>query len=316
MSPQVEAVLFIFGLVAVGYLAGITGYLKAEAGDALAEFAVSVALPLLLFRTMQSADFHGAAPWSLWGTYFASVAVAWTLGHLVTTRVFGRDARAGVVGGVSASFSNTVLLGIPLVLGVFGQKGFEILALIVSVHLAVMMAASIIIFAILDGSGEGGVQPLALAKDFVAKLVRNPLLIGIAAGLAFRLAGLELPALGVRFVDALAGIAGPLALFSIGLSMRRYGISGNVRAGMALAGLKLLVMPAVTLALALLFGLSPLAAQVAVITASLPTGVNAYLIAVQFGTGHAISTNAMMIATSSAVLTASFWLFVLQVVFG
>src|ERR687898_2788748 len=85
MSPLTETVLFVFALVALGYLAGLTGYLKAETGDALSQFAVGVALPLLLFRTMVEADFHGAAPWSLWTTYFVAVAVVWTCGHLVTT---------------------------------------------------------------------------------------------------------------------------------------------------------------------------------------------------------------------------------------
>ncbi|MER8439304.1 AEC family transporter, partial [Mesorhizobium sp. M1393] len=75
MSPLIETVLFVFGLVALGYLAGLTGYLKAEAGEAIAEFAVGVAMPLLLFRTMVNADFHGAAPWSFWGAYFAAAAV-------------------------------------------------------------------------------------------------------------------------------------------------------------------------------------------------------------------------------------------------
>jgi predicted permease len=314
MSPQVEAVLFIFGLAALGYLAGLTGYLKAEVGDALGEFAVGVAVPLLLFRTMLSADFHGAAPWSLWIAYFSAVVVAWAAGHLVTTRFFGRDARAGVVGGVSSSFSNTVLLGIPLVLGVYGQAGFEVLALIVSVHLAVMMAATIIVFAVVEREGAS-FDPVAMATGFVGRLARNPLIIGIAAGLAWRLGGLPMPSLAMRFVDALAGIAGPLALFSMGLGLRRYGISGNVRAGIALAGLKLLLMPGVALGMALLFGLPPLAAQVAVITAALPSGINCYLIAVQFGTGHALASNTMTIATASAVVTTAFWISVLAAVY-
>ena len=63
MSPLVETSLFIFGLVALGYIAGATGYLKTETGEALAEFAVGVALPLLLFKTITTADFHGSAPW-------------------------------------------------------------------------------------------------------------------------------------------------------------------------------------------------------------------------------------------------------------
>ncbi len=316
MPPQVEASLFIFGLVAIGYLAGLSGYMRAEAGEALGEFAVGVALPLLLFRTMLSADFHGAAPWTLWATYFSSVAIAWIIGHLVTTRVFGRDARAGVVGGVSSAFSNTVLLGIPLVLGVYGQQGFEVLALIVSIHLGAMMAATIIIFAILEGGGEKGFRPLTLLTDFVRKLAVNPLIIGIVCGLLFRLTGLPLPSLAQRFVDGLADIAGPLALFSMGLGLRRYGISGNLRAGFTLAALKLFVMPAITLAMALAFGLPPLAASVAVLTAALPAGVNCYLVAVQFGTGQALASNTITIATGFAVLTTAFWIAVLHAIFG
>jgi malonate transporter len=315
MSPQVEASLFIFGLVAIGYLAGVTGYLRAEIGEALGEFAVGVALPLLLFRTMLSADFHGSAPWALWGAYFSSVAIAWIVGHLVTTRIFGRDRRAGVVGGVSASFSNTVLLGLPLVLGVYGQAGFEVLALIVSVHLGAMMAATIVIFALLEGGAEG-FRPLALARTFVAKLAANPLIVGIAAGLAWRFTGLPLPPLAARFVDGLGAIAGPLALFSMGLGLRRYGISGNVKAGLTLALLKLMVMPAITLAMALLFGLPPLAASVAVLTAALPAGVNCYLVAVQFGTGQALASNTITIATGLAVVTTAFWISILHAIFG
>jgi hypothetical protein len=315
MSPQVEAALFIFGLVAIGYLAGLTGYLRAETGEALGEFAVGVALPLLLFRTMLSADFHGAAPWSLWAAYFSSVAIAWAVGHLVTTRIFGRDARAGVVGGVSASFSNTVLLGIPLVLGVYGQAGFEVLALIVSVHLGAMMAATIVVFAVLEG-GDKGFRPLDLARTFVGKLAANPLIIGIVAGLAWRMTGWPLPSLAVRFVDGLGNIAGPLALFSMGLGLRRYGISGNLRPGVTLALMKLVAMPAIMLGMAALFGLPPLVASVAVLTAALPAGVNCYLIAVQFGTGQALASNTITLATGLGVITTSFWIMVLHAIYG
>ena len=48
VSPITETVLFVFGLVALGYAAGWSGYLKAQTGDGLSEFAVGVAMPLLL----------------------------------------------------------------------------------------------------------------------------------------------------------------------------------------------------------------------------------------------------------------------------
>lgn len=316
MSPLVETVLFVFGLVAFGYLAGATGYLRTEIGDSLSEFAVGVALPLLLFRTIISADFHGAAPWAFWGAYFAAVVVAWTVGHLVTTRLFGRDGRAGVVGGVSAAFSNLVLLGIPFTLGVFGIDGFEVLSLLISVHLPTMLMASIILFEFFGrGAGEA-LRPVTILQTFLRRLFSNPLVIGILAGWAWRLTGLPLPRLVFHFVDALAGIAAPLALFAMGLGLRKFGISGSIVPALALSAIKLLLMPAVALGFAFVFGLPPLSAKVLVAAAALPSGVNSYLIAIQFGTGQALASNQITFATGLAVVTSAFWLSVAQAMFG
>jgi predicted permease len=316
MTPLTETVLFVFSLVALGYLAGLTGYLKPASGEGISEFAVNVAMPLLLFQTMVKSDFHGVAPWSLWGAYFAAVAVTWAAGHLVTTRVFGRDARAGIVGGVSSAYSNVVLLGAPFILGIFGASGFEVLSLLVSIHLPIMMMASIVLFEMFGrGSGET-VHPLRVVKSFLRRLFINPLIIGILAGLAWRLTGAPLPDLVERLVDTLADTAGPVALFAMGLSLRRFGISGNIRPALALLGLKLFLMPALVLVFVWLLGLPPLTAKVAVVVAALPSGINSYLIAVQFNTGQALASNQMTLATASAVVTTSFWLTVVVHIFG
>ncbi|MGN6772064.1 MAG: AEC family transporter [Rhizobiaceae bacterium] len=316
MSPLVETVLFVFGLAALGYVSGICGYLKPAIGDAVAEFAVKVSLPVLLFRTMAHADFHGAAPWTLWTVYFFAAAVTWIAGHLTVTRIFGRNGAAGVVGGVSAAFSNTVLLGIPFILGVYGRDGVEILSLIISVHLAVMMVASIVLF---ETFGEGRKAPVRrreLAIGFLFKLFGNPIIVGILAGLVWHLMGLGLPSLAGRFVDAIADTAGPLALFAMGLSLRKFGISGNLLPSVTLSALKLVLMPAIVLAAAWLFGLPPLAAKIAVTTASMPTGVNSYLIAVQFRTSQGLASSQLTLSTVMAVVTTAFWLTVAHAVFG
>ena len=316
MSLIVETVLFVFGLVALGYLSGLTGYLSTETGDALSTFAVGVALPLLLFRTMINADFHGSAPWAMWGAYFSSVVVAWTAGHLVTTRVFGRDSQAGVVGGVATAFSNLLLLGVPFIQRVLGQQGFEILSLLIAVHLPTMIMASIILFSVFGTGAHPPAGPFDMIRGFVRRIIKNPLIVGILLGLVWRMTGLALPGLAERIVDSLADIAGTIALFAMGLGLRKFGISGNVRPALALSALKLILMPAVALLMALAFGLPPLTAKVVVAAAALPSGVNSYLIATQLGTGQALASNQMTIATAGAVVTLTFWLTVAQMVFG
>ncbi|TIW47150.1 MAG: AEC family transporter, partial [Mesorhizobium sp.] len=76
------------------------------------------------------------------------------------------------------------------------------------------------------------------------------------------------------------------------------------------------LMPGLVLGLVWVLGLPPLTAKVAVVAAALPSGINSYLIAVQFNTGQALASNQITIATASAVVTTSFWLTVVLHVFG
>jgi malonate transporter len=316
VSPVLETILFVFGLVALGYLAGLSGYLKAEVGDALTEFAVGVALPLLLFRTMVGADFHGSAPWALWTAYFSAAAAVWLVGHLAMTRIFKRDSQIGVVGGFSSAYSNLVLLGIPFMLGVYGQDGFEILSLLIAVHMPAMTMVSIILFDVFGHRKSGSITAGEIFRAFLRRVLPNSLMIGILAGVMWRATGIDLPPLVVRLIDSLADVAGPLALFAMGLGLRKFSISGNILPAAILSLLKLFLMPAVALGAALLLGLPPMTAKVAVAAASLPAGVNSYLLAVQFGTGQGLASSQMTIATACAAVTTAFWLTVAHAVFG
>lgn len=316
MSLLAETLAYIFGLIGLGYATAWSGLLRPGAGEGLTDFAIGVAMPVLLFRTMAVADFSDVTPWLLWGCYFAAAAVAWAAGHFVAARLFGREPQAAVIAGLSASYSNLVLFGGPFILSVFGQPGFEVMTLILAIHLPVMMAVSIVLFEWVRRHDAGPPSARRMLRDFARNVVGNPLVLGMLAGFLWRLSGFSLPSAAGRLVDTLATIAAPLALIAMGMGLRRFGISGNVRPAMALAALKLLLMPAAALALALVFALPAPTAMVLVVAAGLPTGINPYLIASRFGTGQAISSNTMTVATLGAMLTAGMWAAVVQAIFG
>jgi predicted permease len=309
--------LSIFGLIGTGYGVARTRLLRENVGGALAEFVFTIAIPVLLFRTLANADFSGVAPWPLWATYFVGVAVTWTLSHLLIRRVFGRDARSGVVAGVSASFANTVLIAIPLVQTVVGDGGMVALLIIVSVHLPVMMLASLLLFEWAqraDGKRLAKLDSAGIVRRFVSGLISNPIIIGIVAGGIWRLSGFDLIGVPGRIVDSLAQVAGPVALFAAGMGLARYGIARNIPQALVITVLKLGLMPGVVLGVGLLFGLPPVFLAAAVITAACPTGVNAYLIATRFGTGQAVSSNAMTLSTLLGAVSTGLWLTVLRLV--
>jgi malonate transporter and related proteins len=319
MPPFVETILFIFALIVIGYGAAALGLLKAQTGEGLSTFVVSVALPMLLFRTLLAADFGSGLPWGLWIAYFSGIAVTWTLGHITIRQVFGRDARAGVVAGVTSAFANLVLLGLPLIAGIYGPEGLLLLSLIISIHLVILMAVSMLLFEWAqhkDGVSKGSIGIVAFVRSFGLQLIRNPLIVGILCGLIGRLIGLELPSLGSRLVNSLADIAAPLALFAMGMSLRNFGLAGHLMPAAALTFLKLMVMPTVVLVMALILNLPPLTAQVAVVSASMPAGVNSWLIANKFNTGQRLASTAMTMSTPLAALSTLFWVFVAAHVFG
>ena len=98
--------------------------------------------------------------------------------------------------------------------------------------------------------------------------------------------------------------------------LEKFSVSGNIRPALVLTAVKLFLMPAVALAVAVVAGLPPFTTKVVVMAAALPSGVNSYLIAAQFGTGQALASNQMTIATAAAVATTSLWLLVLHLLFG
>ncbi|MCO6826826.1 AEC family transporter, partial [Pseudomonas aeruginosa] len=153
-----------------------------------------------------------------------------------------------------------------------------------------------VLFDLFGQRKDGGIRAGEILRAFVRRVLPNPLMVGILAGVMWRLTGFELPGVIDRLIDALADIAGPLALFAMGLSQRKFSVSGHVMPAAVLSLLKLFLMPALVLAAALLFGLPPMTAKVAVTAAALPAGVNSYLLAVQFGTGQGLASSQISIA--------------------
>jgi len=313
MSDVALNVLPVFALILLGWVLVRAGYLREELGEGLGEFVFRVAVPVLLFRTIAEADFAGGAPWRIWVAYFAGVAVTWAIAHLVATLGFKRDHRIGVLAGVSAAFANTVFIGLPLVSRVVGEDGLVAISVLLSVHLPTMMIAGTVLMERAERK-EGVREPQSLSElllGIVRNLVRNPLVIGLFAGALFHTGGVPLVGPVKVMVDQVAGMAAPAALMSIGMALVRYKVAGNARIALAMTALKLLLLPGCVYVACRLLGLTPEWTAAMVLTASVPTGVNAWLLANHFGVGHALASSTITMTTALGVFTVSFWAWLL-----
>ena len=313
MSTVVQDVLPVFLLIFIGWLLVKSGYMKAEMGEALGDFVFRVAVPVLLFKTIAVSDFHGASPVRLWIAYFSGVAVTWTLGHFLATRMFSKDRRIGVLAGISSAFANNVFIGLPLVSQLVGNEGIVALSILLAVHLPLMMIAGTILMEQAEAK-ETGKQAETIRKvlfQIGRNLATNPLIVGIVAGSVFH--GLSIPLTGVlkTVVDQIAAMAAPAALLSLGMAVQKYGTSDSFALSIGTSLLKLMILPASVWAACSLLGLNPNWTAAMVLTASVPTGVNAWLIANRFGVGHGLAASTITLTTAIGVVTVSFWAWLL-----
>jgi len=160
-----------------------------------------------------------------------------------------------------------------------------------------------------DGVDETPIGVVSIAKSLARNLLTNPLIIGILAGIVWRLTGFGISGVAKQVTDLLGGTTGPLALIALGMGLIKYGIRGNLAPAFGLSVLSLIVMPAVIwLAGSHVFLLPPVWLGVAVLGAACPTGVNAYLFAIHFKTGEGLATNSIVLSTLGSIITLPLWL--------
>jgi malonate transporter and related proteins len=304
-----DIVLPVFGVIAVGYICAWTGLLRERVAEGVSDYVYTVAIPLLIFRTLSEANLPEVSPWGYWFVYFAGAGAAWTIGQALSSRVFGRNVRETIIHGFTSGQSNIVLVGIPLVLSAFGEPGAVPLFLLVAVNLPLMMTtASLMMEA--TGAGLSRAALLNLARNLATNLV----LVAFLAGVAAQVVGVRPGGTVKAIIDLIAQSSVPCALFAMGLALRRYGIVGDLSMTTVVAVLKLIVHPLIVwLLVTYVIPLPPVLAGVAVLFAAMPCGINAYLLAERYRSGVAAAAGAVSVSTSLSIVSISFWLWMIGV---
>ncbi len=308
MSAVFDIVLPIFALVALGWGLAVTGVLPMSVGEGLAAFAATVGIPLLLFETLVRADLESASPWQVWGCYYPAAALAWILGQTIGRHVFDLTLRTSVIAGMGATFANIGFVGLPLTQRAFGDHGVLIATMVISIHLPIWMTTATILLLRAEAQATGGASvPEAVGRVTMAVL-RNPIILGLAAGIVAHFAGFRPTGILERTIHTVGGVAGPIALVSLGMSMHGQSLRGEVAPALTMSAIKLVALPAFVLVACRIGGADSDIVGPLVMIGSVPTGINVYLVATQFQVGRRLASNIVSVTTAAAAVTASGWL--------
>src|SRR3954466_13959689 len=105
----------VFALIAAGYAAVLFRFVSESAHKGISEFAFSIAIPALLFRTIVVSEFTVKSPYRMWGAYYGAPTITWLAGLALSAlrRARRQDREDGVVFAIGSIAGNIVTLEIP-----------------------------------------------------------------------------------------------------------------------------------------------------------------------------------------------------------
>ena len=301
----------IFAIIAVGYLAGHWKILGQESGVALNRFVYLFALPSALFVFTARAQVADILNWPFIGTFVLGTVLTLLIALGVGWFLFRHRGATLTLHGLSAVFPNVTFIGLPLFLTTFGEA--RVMPPIIATLCSILLLVGGTITALEFQRNREVLLGQALA-EVAATLIRNPLLVAVAAGFVFSVLSVPVPKPFEIFFNLMAATAAPAALFALGLALVDQPILAEFKEVCWLVVLKLVAQPVITYWLAVyVFPVDPFWAKSAVILAALPGASTAFVLAQEHNVYVRRSSASIVLSTVISVLTLSVLLAFLDV---
>jgi len=284
-----------------GYLSGRFKLLPATASEVLSRFVFVIALPALIFASLSSITIAEFFNWRYIGTLGGGMLAMFCIGMTVARYLFPGSLTAIGLHGLTAMYSSTAYIGLPLILAVFGDVA-RVPGIIGAIITGLVFLPLAIVLAEIDRNGSGGFR---IWPPLCAVFTRPPI-IATVAGLSVSAVGVDIPLPITTFFELLGGAFVPCALFAAGLFIAGCSVRGATAEISWLVFAKLILHPLITWWLAYrVFELEGILPLVAVVQAALPSGVPVFVLAQQYKTFVTRSSAAIVFSTAISVVTLS-----------
>jgi predicted permease len=203
----------IFILIGVGYLSVRLDVFSSTEMAPIGKFVVTFALPALIFRAVASRPIAEIANIGYLSAVLAGSLAVFSLGYIWSRRVSGAGPSASTFRAMGMSCSNSGFVGYPVLLMALPDIASTVLAMNMIVENLVMIPLVLIMAERSTGSSSNGGR---MITGIAWKLLRNPIMIGLALGICVSVFAVPVPQLIALPVDVIASASAALSLFVIG----------------------------------------------------------------------------------------------------
>lgn len=304
---SLNATLPVFALMVLGWVLKRARFLNDEFIRVANRLVFNVALPCMLFL-----DIAGMDPSQLLDGRFVAYGFVVTLlsilGIWALTRLFLKD-RTQVGAFVQGAYrSSAAILGAALITNIYGDAGYAPLIILASVPLYNVFAVLILVLE----AGGGGKLDGARVKRAALNVCKNPIILGILAGMPFALLGIPIPAMASKCASMLGSLATPLALLAIGAGFVWGDALQKAGPTVAASAIKLVVLPALFLPVAVRLGFRNEQLMAILIMLGSPSTPSGYIMAKQMGNDGVLANGIVVLTTLLAAVTITGWIFLLR----
>lgn len=301
----------VFAIIVIGYLAVRFRLYPSEGVRGLVAFVNNFLTPVLLFQSMLHADFGTAFNWHVILPFYAGALTVFIIGIIIAMRFFKNRPGEGVSSGFAAMFTNTVLLGIPVMQRAYGEAAMPVVFSIIALHASMLITIAMIVMELMRRDRTPLHKALGLAA---IRIVQNPLLWGIALGVLANLSDVVLVEPVEDLFSMMSAAVVPVALFGLGGALNEYRLADNWQQALAMSLLKLIAQPLIAWVLMVpILNVEPDQARYGVLLAAMPAGINVYVFATYYNRGVNVATNVVLISTILSVVTLTGWLYFLGI---
>lgn len=230
-----------------------------------------------------------AAFWGLWGL----------------SKVFIKD-RSLIGEFVQVSFrGSAAVLGIALIQNLYGDSSMTPLMIIGAVPLFNIYSVIVLTF-------ESGQKQENSIKNAFIGVIRNPIIIGILAGLFVSVLRLDFPVIMDTTIESIAKIASPLALIGIGAGFEGKKAITRLKPTIAASMIKLLVLPALLIPVAIGMGFRYDKLIAVLIVLGSPATPSCYIMARNLGYDGVLTSSVVVTTTLLSAFTLTLIIFILR----
>jgi malonate transporter len=310
MADILSLALPFFGLIALGFISGKLARIPEDGMAWLNFLVIYMALPALFFQTMSRTPIEELA-----NARFIAATAACTFLAFVVALLFGLWMRRGnwreaTIAGVVGGYSNVGYMGPGLTLAALGPQATVPTALIFVFDSTLFFALVPILMAVTGSDKKGALHTVWF---ILQRVFTHPFIVATLLGVFAAWMQWTPPAAIDRTLEFLKNAAAPCALFALGVTVALRPFTETPREVPALIAIKLLLHPLLIWALLVaLGGFSPVWVYTAVLMASLPPALNAFVMARQYGVYVQPASNAVLIGTIASVLTVTALLYLIE----